>query len=180
VRPDEAGEYHLDLPTPVDGQGMPVPLPAPVAGDGARLDFVRTAYGTAIHLVGHGPVSLRWQGAMPLRLSLDDARFSYRQFKFWAYAAEGSVPVRINVSLAEVNRTQGWEQHLQQGRTIQLDDHLQPGGWSLLYAVQQFDVLVQRGYQSEVARMALGALDVSLGAALLPLGMVVLRAHRRG
>jgi hypothetical protein len=180
LQPKQLGRYHLYLPVPVDAKGNPPPgLALGTDAGQARIGLVRTEFGTALSVEGEGPLRLHQRGPMPLRLSLDDAHFSYRQFKFWAYLDEGSPAVAVNVTLRERNVSATWDRFTELGRAIVVDETVYPNGWGVLKATQRFDLLAGPGYGDDFPRLVLAGLDIALAAAYVPLAIVVARHWRR-
>ncbi|MCA1814126.1 MAG: hypothetical protein LC624_09275, partial [Halobacteriales archaeon] len=151
LRPLGDGPYELDLPLPSDGAGNPVRIQ--LRSFGAPVDFgvVRTEYGAALTIRGHGEdgvVTLRQDGGLPLHLSMDDQRTSFPQFKFWMRLAEGSPRVNLTLRLGEVNTTLGWESANRLGHTIVAEGDLEPSGWQRVRAEHDFDIWHADGAKS--------------------------------
>lgn len=177
VRPLQPGPYQLDVPLPVDRAGDPARIALQASGP-VQFGVTRTAYGAALSLRGEGAVELRQAGGLPLRLSMDDQRTSFAQFKFWLRLAEGSPPVNVTLALGERNFTQDWEQTARLGHTIFLQSDLEPKGWQRVRAEHDFDIYLAGGTGQDFPRLAIGALAASLGAMYLPLGLAVARGRK--
>lgn len=180
LAPSQPGSYEVYVPVPATKEAKPMPGLALRVEQGApRFALVQTEHGAALSVRADGPVKLRAEGAPPVRLTLDDGSFSFRQFKFWSYLARDAPgPVLVKVEVRQFVHAADWDQHADAGKAILVQEPLEPVGWQVVRATQLFDVSYGSGWGAEFPRMALGAGAVSLGALYLPLGLVVLQARR--
>jgi hypothetical protein len=181
VEPTQPGSYLLYLPIPMAPGGAPPAGFALRALEGApRYGLVQTEHGPALRLAGEGKAKLEGAGPLPWKLTLDDPSFAYRQFKFFAYLGrDAAAPVLVKVAVEERTVEKGWEKHSDLGKTIAVQQVLEPVGWQVVKGAQIFDVSAQRGYEAGFPKVALGSLVAGLGALYVPLGMVVAQAWRR-
>lgn len=181
LAPSEPGRYEAYVPVPVEKDGGVARGLALRAVEGEpEFLLVGTRHGPALRVKAEGPVVLLAEGALPLRFSLDDERFRFRQFKFWSFLGPGAAgAVLAKVEVRERRHTEDWEQHLDVGRSIVVQEALEPEGWQVLPATHYFDVALEGGTGAGFPRLALAALTVALGSLYLPLGAAVLRAGAR-
>lgn len=181
LRPTAPGPYQVFLPVPagIDGKAAPAFALLPLEG-APRFGLVRTEHGLALSVRAEGPVKLEAQGAMPVRLSLDDAPSKYRQFRFWGYLGrDAPAPVLLKLEVREHRHTADWDQHVDVQRAILLQDPLEPSGWQVLRATHVFDFAAGGGYGDEFPRVVLGAFGASVAGLYPPLGLIVVGAWRR-
>jgi hypothetical protein len=180
LQPLASGAYQVELPLPVDEHGDPARIALQASGGPVEFGVVRTEYGAALSVRGDGdagPVVLVQHGGLPLRLSMDDARSTLAQFKFWARLAEGSPAVNVSMALGERTVSEDWQQVSRLGHTIVFSADLQPG-WQRVRAEHDFDIYLAGGTGEGFPRLLIAGLATSLGAMYLPLGVVALRWRR--
>jgi hypothetical protein len=174
VAPSRPGSYVLYLPVPGDAQGKSAPGFGLRVVEGApNFGLVQSEHGVALRIAADGPVKLYGTGDLPVRLTLDDVHFSFRQFRFWAYLgrdAPGDILVKVEVR--ERDHNQDWEKRLDTSRAIVLQEPLEPKGWQALRATQLFDIAYGGGYSDGFPRVAIAALMTTALAGYVPTGMV--------
>jgi hypothetical protein len=127
----------------------------------------------ALRVRAEGPVKLVTDTHIPIRLTLDDARFSFRQFKFWIFLdRDAAGPVLVKLEARQRHHTEDWERHLDTSGAIVLQEALEPVGWQVVKATQLFDIAYGQGFRGGFPRIALGAVATSLTAMYLPLGIL--------
>lgn len=179
--PSAPGRYVVYAPVPVDTQdAAPRGFALRVEEGAPRFGLVKTAHGVALSVAAEGPVRMSVEQPLPLRFSLDDPSFSFRQFKFWSYLSHDAPgPVLAKVEVRERAHKANWTHHLDTGRAIVVQQALEPRGWQVVRATQMFDVRLETGHEAEFPRIAMAAAAAGAGAFYLPLGLVVVGAVRR-
>lgn len=181
LAPSAPGPYQLYLPVPADKAGQPAAgLALRVLEGHPRFALVQTEHGVALSVRGEGPLKLAASGPLPIRLSLDDLTFSFRQFKFWSYLApESAGPVLVKLEVRVREHAADWERHLDTSKAILVQETLEPEGWQVVRATQLFDISLATGWGAGFPRMALGATMASAASLYAPLGVALLGARPR-
>lgn len=182
VAPTEpGGAYVVYVPIPAERDGTPAAGFGLLVLDGApRFGLVQSEHGMALRIAGEGPAKLVAQGPLPVRLSLDDVSFAFRQFKFWAYLdRDASGPVLLKVEVRASSHHADWDVHRDNSKAIVVQEPLEPKGWQVVRATQLFDIAYGAGYGDNFPRIALGALATGLAGLYAPLSMVAVGAWRQ-
>lgn len=180
LSPTQPGPYRVLLPLPSEDGRAAAPFALRIVEGAPRFHISQTGHGPALDVRAEGPVKLVAEGALPLRLSLDDRGASFRQFRFLAYLApDAEGPVLVKLEVRERQHRSSWEQHVDASRAIVVQQALEPEGWQVTKATHHFDIAARKGYGDDFERVALGAVGVSAASLYGPAALLLLGAVRR-